>query len=167
VFTAENPIVLVTSSFRIVKKLVDPSGVVDPSGTFTGTYSCVNAVEPPIAGDWSSTPATNDTFVVDDVFLDMTCTVTENPPGTTGLPDASWTWASPGISAPVRVVDGGTATVTVTNTVQRLWAGLEIAKTVVDPDDGALPGARFGACGSARRAARSTPHASSSAPTRP
>jgi uncharacterized repeat protein (TIGR01451 family) len=144
VFTAQNPIVRVTSSFDIEKDVVDPSGVVTAAATFTGTYSCVNGNDPPIEGAWSITPATNDTFTVPDVLLDMTCTVTEDDPGTTGLPDASWTWGAPVVGAPVKVVPGGTATVTVTNTIERLWAGLEMQKSVVGATQGVLPGAQFG-----------------------
>ena len=59
--------------------------------------------------------------------------------------DGSWTWAAPVISAPATVVAGGTARVTVTNSPQQLWAGLQVTKTVVDTvPSGVLPGATFG-----------------------
>ena len=48
-------------------------------------------------------------------------------------------WSVP----PATVVAGGTAQVTVTNTVQRLYAGLQVTKTLTDPDGGVLPGAQF------------------------
>lgn len=49
----------------------------------------------------------------------------------------------PAVGPPATVVAGGTAQVTVTNTVQRLYAGLQVTKTLTDPDGGVLPGAQF------------------------
>jgi uncharacterized repeat protein (TIGR01451 family) len=133
----------VTDSFSITKSVVDPNGAVDPAATFTGTYSCQYGTDAPVVGSWSITPATNPTFTVNDLLLTSTCTVTEDDPGRTGLPDDSWIWGTPVVSEPVTVVPGGTATVTATNTVERLYGGLQVTKTVVDPDNGVLPGAQF------------------------
>ncbi|MET0865504.1 MAG: DUF5979 domain-containing protein, partial [Nakamurella sp.] len=41
------------------------------------------------------------------------------------------------------VVAGGPATVAVSNSVSRLWAGLDVTKDVVDPDGGVIAGAQF------------------------
>ena len=77
------------------------------------------------------------------MLLESVCTVTEDDPGTVGLPDASFEWLEPTVSDPVAVVAGGTATVTVTNTVGRLYAGLDVSKTLIDPDGGVLTDAAF------------------------
>ena len=143
VFLAQNPIVRVRSSFDIVKNVVDPNGVVDPAATFTGGYSCQYGSDAPVTGRWSITPGTRTRSPCPDVLLTSVCTVTEDDPGTTGLPDGSWAWTAPVIGPPATVVAGGTAQVTVTNTVQRLYAGLQVTKTLTDPDGGVLPGAQF------------------------
>ena len=144
VFTATNPIVRVTSTFTIVKAVVDPNGDVGPGATFTGSYSCQYGTDEPVVGQWSITGTAGGTFTVpSQLFLGSVCTVTEDPPGTSGLNDPSYVWGPPTIGPPTTVVAGGTAAVTVTNTVQRLWGGLQITKTVVDPDGGLVPGATF------------------------
>ncbi len=56
VFVAENPIVRVTSTFTIVKNLVDPNGIVSPTATFRGTYSCQYGTDPPSPGHGRSRP---------------------------------------------------------------------------------------------------------------
>jgi hypothetical protein len=52
-----------------------------------------------------------DTFTGPSVLLESVCTVSEDDPGTAGLPDASFVWLEPTVGDPVTVVDGGTATV--------------------------------------------------------
>ncbi|HEY5114771.1 MAG TPA: DUF5979 domain-containing protein, partial [Nakamurella sp.] len=144
VFHAENPIVRVTDSFTITKQIVDPNGVVLPSAQFVGGYSCRYGTDEPVVGRWSITPSVDPDFVIPDLLLGSVCTVTEDPPGPTGLPDGSWAWQPPVIGDPGTVVAGSTGSVTVTNTVTRLFAGLRVTKTVVDPDGGLLAGATFG-----------------------
>ena len=147
IFRAENPIVRVRSAFTITKDIIDPNGIVLPSAVFTGTYRCIygegEADEEIEQGDWSITPAVLPTFQVQDVLIGSVCSVTENDPGTTGLPDASWAWAPSLIEDADTVVVGATASVAVTNTAIRLYGGLQVIKTVVDPDGGVLPGATF------------------------
>ncbi|MEU1970280.1 DUF5979 domain-containing protein [Microbacterium sp. NPDC019599] len=140
-FWAVNPIVRVSSTFQITKVVDDPFGAVEPDATFTGTYSCVYGADDPITGTWSL--QAGETFTGPDVLLESVCTVTEDDPGETGLPDASFEWLAPVVGGPAVVEAGGTATVTVTNTVGRLYAGLDIAKTLDDPDGGVVPGAEF------------------------
>ena len=55
-FRVENPIVRVTDTFTIIKEVVDPNGVVLPTATFTGTYSCQYGTDPPVTGTWTITP---------------------------------------------------------------------------------------------------------------
>jgi len=140
-FWAVNPIVRVSDTFQITKTVVDPYGVVDPDATFTGTYSCVYGADAPVTGTWSL--AAGETFTGPEVYLGSVCTVTEDDPGTEGLPDPSFQWLAPTIGDPATVVAGGTATVAVTNTVNRLFAGLDIAKTLDDPDGGVVADAAF------------------------
>ena len=144
VFHAENPIVRVTDSFTITKQTVDPNGVVQPTAVFSGGYSCQYGADPAVVGRWSITPSVDPDFVIPDLLLGSVCTVTEDPPATTGLPDGSWGWLPPVIGDPDTVVAGSTGSVTVTNTVTRLFAGLQVTKTVVDPDRGLLAGTTFG-----------------------
>ncbi len=144
IFLAENPIVRVRSSFSIVKAVVDPNGVVDPDATYTGGWSCQYSTDVPVTGTWSITPSVSAGFTVDGILLESVCTVTEDAPPSSALPDASWTWAPAQFSEPATVVAGGTARVTVTNTPERLWAGLQVTKVIVDTEpSGVLPGATF------------------------
>ena len=143
VFLAQNPIVRVSSSFSIEKTLLDPNGVVDPAAQYSGTYSCQYGTDAPVTGTW--TLGAGETFTVPGILLTSVCTVTENTPDPAALRDGSWTWAAPVISAPATVVAGATARVTVTNSPQQLWGGLQVTKTVVDTvPSGVLPGATFG-----------------------
>ena len=96
-----------------------------------------------ITGTWSITPPETTYEPPDQILLESECTATENPPDPSELPDDSYAWGTTEIDGPATVVPGGTATVTVTNTVERVFGALEITKTVVDPDGGVLPGAAF------------------------
>jgi fimbrial isopeptide formation D2 family protein len=140
-FYVENPIVRVSNTFQITKNVVDPFGALLPGTTFTGTYSCRSGDDDPVTGTW--TLANGSTFTGPSVYLGSVCTVTENPLGTSGLLDGSFAWTDPTISGPVTVVPGGTATVTVTNTIKRLYAGLQITKSLVDPDGGVREDTQF------------------------
>ena len=141
--SAENPIVRVTSSFSIVKEVDDPFGAVDPAATFTGTYSCQYGTDAPVDGHWSISAGatTARSSSPSRCSSGPSCTVTEDAPGTTG---AAPTARSPGrprrSAAPATVEAGGTSSVTVTNTVDPAVGGLQVTKTVVDPDGGVRPG---------------------------
>jgi uncharacterized repeat protein (TIGR01451 family) len=140
VFSVENPIERVTGTFSVAKVVDDPFDAVADGTTFSGTWTCEHPGDPAATGVWEITfPAT--TFEVsEEILLESACTVTENSPP--AFEDGSLSWSEPVIVG-ATVVPGGTATVTVTNTVERVFGGLEISKTVVDPDGGVLPGARF------------------------
>ncbi|MET0863419.1 MAG: DUF5979 domain-containing protein, partial [Nakamurella sp.] len=147
IFLAQNPIVRVSGSLQISKTVTDPSGIVDPDVTFSGGYSCQYGTDAPQTGSWSITGAAGGNYLVPDTFyLGSVCTITEddqNAKAATGLPDGSWTWDAPVIGGPATVVAGGPATVAISNSVSRLWAGLDVTKAVVDPDGGVLAGAQF------------------------
>ncbi len=146
-FVARNPVVRVTGDLRITKAVNDPDGVVTAAVTFTGGYSCRYGTEPAVTGTWSITGETGGTVdAATEILAGSVCTVTEDDPNAAtpnGLPDGSDRWATPVIGGPVTVVAGGSVTVPVTNSVQRLWAGLQISKTVVDPAGGVVPDAAF------------------------
>jgi uncharacterized repeat protein (TIGR01451 family) len=140
-FWAVNPIVRVSSTFTISKNVVDPFGVVPDDTTFTGAFSCVYGDDDPVTGTWSLT--NGGSFTGPAVYLNSVCTVTEDALGDNGLPDASFVWDEPQISDPVTVVAGGTATVTVTNTLHRQYGGLQVTKVLDDPAGGVPAGTEF------------------------
>ncbi len=140
-FFVENPVVRVRSTFQITKNVVDPFGALIPGTQFSGTFSCRYGSDDPVTGNWTLT--NGDTFTGPAVYLNSQCTVTENDLGTAGLPDASFDWAAPVVGDPVTVVPGGTATITVTNTIERQYGGLEVGKVLDDPDGGVRPDTDF------------------------
>ena len=142
-FIATNPIVRVYGSLNITKTLNDVNGVVSPTATFTGNYSCRYGDDDPVTGTWSITPSVSPTFTVDNILLTSVCTVTEDDPSQSDLPDASWAWGPPVIDDSATIVAGNTATINVTNTPLRLYAGLKLAKTLTDPKNGVKPGTKF------------------------
>ena len=139
-FLATNPIVRVTGSLTITKSVNDTSGVVLSTATFTGDYSCQYGTEAPVQGRWTIQPSVEPTFSVPGILLTSVSAVTEDTPDPAGLANSSWTWAPPVVSAPVPVTRGDTATITVTNAPERLYGGLELTKTVIDPAGGVKPG---------------------------
>lgn len=140
-FDVKNPVVRVSSTFRITKTVVDPFGALVDGTEFAGTYSCVYGTDAPVTGEWTLT--NGGTFNGPPVYLNSVCTVTENDLGTAGLPDGSFAWGAPAIGDPVTVVPGGTATVPVTNTIQRLYGGLTVTKTVTGAGGGIRPGTTY------------------------
>ncbi|WP_420122595.1 DUF5979 domain-containing protein, partial [Nakamurella sp.] len=140
-FDVKNPVVRVSSTFRITKTVLDPFGALAAGTEFSGTYSCAYGTDAPVTGEWTLT--NGGTFTGPPVYLNSVCTVTENDLGTTGLPDGSFAWTAPVIGDPVTVVPGGTATVSVTNTIQRLYGGLTVTKTVAGASAGIRPGTTY------------------------
>ena len=144
VFVADNPIVRVTSTFTIVKNLVDPNGVVSPTATFTGTYSCQYGTDAPSPGHGRSRPPRTARS-----RCRRRCSSVRSAPSPRtrrqrrSCPTAPGRGRHPTIDPPATVAAGGAAAVQVTNTVERLFGGLQITKTVTDPDGGVRPGAQF------------------------
>ena len=146
----ENPIERVTGGLDIVKALDTsiPAGVV-VDAAFQGAYECEyepgTAREELFSGNWSvdalSAGSTSAVLDGDEEFpLGTSCSLTEEPPAG-GLKDDSWTWGDPVIPAPVLVTETPTASLTVTNTATRVWAGLSVTKAyagldgaIADPD---------------------------------
>lgn len=140
-FDVKNPVVRVRSTFRITKTVLDPFGALVDGTEFAGSYSCVYGTDAPVVGDWTLT--NGGTFTGPAVYLNSVCTVTENPLGATGLPDGSFAWTTPAIGDPVTVVPGGTATVAVTNGIERLYGGLRVTKTASGASEGIRPGTTY------------------------
>lgn len=143
VFLAQNPIVRAYGSLTITKTVNDRNGVVSPTATFRGAYSCRYGNDAPVEGTWTITPGVDPTFTVGTVLLTSVCTVTEDIPSQADLPDASWSWGPAEIDTPATVVAGNTATINVTNAPLRLYAGLQVTKTLTDPKSGAKAGTTF------------------------
>ena len=82
----------VYGALDITKNVNDPNGVVSPTATFTGSYSCRTATDDPVTGDWSITPAVESARSPCRTRpAGVGCTVTEDAPSQDdGLPDASW-----------------------------------------------------------------------------
>ncbi|CED91920.1 Conserved repeat domain protein [Actinomyces succiniciruminis] len=80
---------------------------------------------------YSGTLADGETVTVGDIPLGQTCTVTE---GTIsgGLADGSYAWGEPTITDPVRITseDASSGTVTVTNTIERVRADVNLNKVL-------------------------------------
>ena len=109
VFLAENPIVRVTSSFTIIKKVVTTRSAWSARRRRSRAVLLLStATDAPVTGTGRSRRRTTDTFVVpEQLFLGSVCTVTENAPAQSGLPDVSFAWSAPSVGAPATVVAGG------------------------------------------------------------
>lgn len=120
------------------------------SGTdvvFSGAYTCELDDVMVASGTWKVTGAGDATLTpsegrpaVNQIPAGATCSVTEDQPtGSEGLPNSSYEWGTPTVSAPVGIVANETSTVTVTNTAERAYGNFSVKKivpegSVVDPD---------------------------------
>ena len=133
-FRAPTPCVIAAEgTISIGKTLVDTDSVVDPTRTFTGTYSCVDSSAAVVAnGTWST--RAGDSFVTPAIPAGSECSVMEDALTTAPSADDSYSWKPPAISpATVTVPDSATpVAVTVTNEVQRAVGGFAMQKTVSD-----------------------------------
>lgn len=133
-----NSISRVTGTFGITKAIAAavPSGVIDDGTTYTGSYACTYGGTPKatFSGTWSVngagaatlTPAAGQGLRFP---LGTSCSATENEPVQGDLVDVSWAWNTPRVSADVTIA--GTQdvpTITVTNSVHRVYAGLTVTK---------------------------------------
>ncbi|MEQ6899336.1 DUF5979 domain-containing protein [Microbacterium sp. KR10-403] len=129
-----NTISRVTGTVQITKQITTPAAVAD-GAAFTGGYECVyrdgESGEQTYSGTWSVTGSGEATLTGDqDIPLTSSCTVTETALDDADLVDGSWTWQDPEYSdAAVIASSAQPAALTVTNSAQRVWAGLQIHKT--------------------------------------
>jgi uncharacterized repeat protein (TIGR01451 family) len=143
-----NPTATVTNStYRVygqleITKVVDNNDLpstADASIVYSGNYSCQYGSADPITGTWSTTAG--GTFVApDSIPVGAVCTVTENTPSGPVSGDGSYVWTSHTNDGPAivpvgsAVATGGTAKVTVTNTMSRVTGSFAVTKAVVGVD---------------------------------
>ncbi|WEG10604.1 DUF5979 domain-containing protein [Microbacterium horticulturae] len=138
-----NTITRVTGTVQVTKLISTPAAVADDA-TFTGTYACVYREgedgEATYSGSWSVTGAGEATLTGDTAIpLTSRCTIDETALDDAGLVDGSWAWQDPEFSdAAVVTSTAQPAALTVTNSAQRVWAGLHVEKTY-DGASAALP----------------------------
>lgn len=143
-----NPIIRVRAPLTLDKVLTDPDAVVDPSRTYSGTWTCSRDGDPDVTGTWTVTgpgPATLSGIPDGGILLGSTCTPTENdlgtPPAANG--DPSYSWGDPAFGAGTVTADRA-GQMTVTNTVNRTVGDVVVTKTVTGETAGYIgTGAAF------------------------
>lgn len=115
--------------------------------TFSGTYTCTASGATAASGTWTRqgagaatlTPAAG-SIPVNQIPAGASCSATETPPsGSVGLPDNSWEWVSQYTTdGPKTIVNGQTATITVTNKAQRVHGQFQVTKAVEGMADAGL-----------------------------
>ncbi|MFV0252562.1 MAG: DUF5979 domain-containing protein [Beutenbergiaceae bacterium] len=134
--TVTNSIERVFGTITIAKVFADdvPDGVIDDDAEFSGSYTCVynegEAGEASYSGTWTVTGEGGASLTGQtQIPLTARCQVTEDSPDPADLRDISWAWATPVLSGPAEVTSAETpAMLSVTNSVERVWAGLSITK---------------------------------------
>jgi len=134
-----------TGGLSVLKRVVDPAGVVDPDQEYVGTWSCSapgGAAIP--GGSWRTGSDGTPTVVAQNLPVGSTCSISETPPAPPRPSDPSYGWATPVVTpSTVTIGDGTVAEVTVTNTVQRSTGGFDIAKALDDPTGAVDPGRTY------------------------
>lgn len=147
--TVTNRAVRAYSALNVTKSYTGPATALPAGTTVTGTWTCAYRGAPVADGTWTL-PATGGTaalFAADGSVLgrngpilvpaESQCTVTEGTLDDAALTDASYTWGDP-VYAPadgrVATASAAPATVTVTNSVQRVYRPLTITKVIAAPD---------------------------------
>ncbi|QTV79201.1 DUF5979 domain-containing protein [Microbacterium sp. NIBRBAC000506063] len=141
--TVDNEITRVTGTIEITKHIDSAfDGVVDDDAQFTGAFTCVYAEgtdrEETFSGTWTVSGTGAATLTGDTVLpLGTSCAVTETAPDDADLVDASWTWTDAVVDAdPATVTAGAPASFAVTNTPERVFSSLAIAKALEGPSEG-------------------------------
>jgi Domain of unknown function (DUF5979) len=125
-----------------ISKVFDPltSGF---AGTFSINYACTDGTH---SGTVSLAAGASTTIV--GIPAGTQCSVTEPSLPT---PTVGWAFGTPSISPaqPVTISGGGTATVTVTNSISRDMGSFKVSKSTTNPDGATLPAAFTGSynCG--------------------
>ncbi|WP_402464692.1 DUF5979 domain-containing protein [Isoptericola aurantiacus] len=136
-----NSVSRVFTPIEITKSIDAPDGLaIEPGQTFGGNYTCRFGDDgPATTGHWEVTGT--GTYEVPGILVGSRCTVTEDQPTTAPtLIDPSYVWGEPSVAALGTVTrpTAGPNRVSVTNTVERVLTGFDIAKSLRAPD-GALP----------------------------
>ena len=138
-FTIVNHVERVYGGLVLEKVLDDPDHVVDPTRTYSGTWTCTHEGDAAVSGTWTvdgAGPATLTGVPATGILLDSTCTPEEAaltaPPSAS---DPSYSWEAPTFT-PGTTSAGSTASMTVTNTVTRSTVDLRVRKTVTGATEG-------------------------------
>lgn len=142
--TGEDASVTVTNTIERVRADVNLTKVLSgdlatqlgTDNTYSGSFTCTHTGDADVTGTWSVDGAGNASVTYDNgeaPFVDSTCTPTEELDAS-GAPDADpvFSWGEPSYD-PATVTADGTATMTVTNTVDRAeTAEFSVRKDAVD-----------------------------------
>lgn len=113
---------------------------------FAGTYICSLDGSTVASGTWLSTGAGDAVLTPDEGMpaADMIpagaeCSAMETPPtGSMGLPNSSYEWGGPAVTGSGTIVTQEISTLTVTNTVDRVYGSFSVTKEVVGTADDGL-----------------------------
>ncbi|OYO24319.1 hypothetical protein CGZ93_04255 [Enemella dayhoffiae] len=134
-----NTIVRAYGALALEKTLSAPAGVVDPTRTYSGGWTCTHSGDAAVSGSWTvdGTGRAALTGVPDEgILLGSTCTPTETggittPPST----DPSYQWDTPTLT-PASPSSAATAVMGVDNRVSRSTVPIRVAKTLSGVKDG-------------------------------
>ncbi|WP_182354165.1 SpaA isopeptide-forming pilin-related protein [Flaviflexus huanghaiensis] len=110
---------------------------------FEGTYSCTLDGSTVASGTWLSAGAGDAVLTPDAgtpaanvIPAGAECSAVETPPtGSTGLPNSSYEWGAPSVTGSGTIVPQEISTLTVTNTVDRVFGTFSVTKDVVGTAD--------------------------------
>ena len=122
-------------SLAITKAFADTNAqTFGASVNFQGGYTCSLDDETVASGTWvrqgsgaAVLTAAAGSPAPDAIPANASCTVTETTP-TGGLPNSSWTWATPTVTGPVTIANATTSSVTVSNAVERVYGNFQVTK---------------------------------------
>lgn len=127
-----------------IVKAFDESVPASVDMDFSGAYTCSLNGRDVAWGTWMSSGAGAAALTAGDgspapnaIPAGAECAVTENPPEG-GLPNSSYVWGDDSATGPVVIASGQTSTVTVTNTVDRLYGSFTVTKAVSGEADEGL-----------------------------
>lgn len=134
--TITNHTQAIFGTISVVKELAGSGGVAQGK-TFTVNVVCTNGYSGQLTME-ANAPAK----ATSNIPVGTECTITEVTP-TGGLVDDSYGWAATPVAQTVKITsEGQVVPVTVTNTSERRYGTLSVAKVLVDPD-GAYKGGNF------------------------
>lgn len=132
-------------SLEIEKELGDLTGLDLGGVTFDGTYTCVLGASVVSQGTWSvngagtADIATTEGAPANRLPIGAVCYANENDLAQDDLPNGSYRWAEPVYGDDVVIATNETRTLTVTNSVERVYGDFQVQKivpegSVVDAD---------------------------------
>lgn len=134
--TVTNPTIAVFAQVKVNKVLAGATAGLKAGETFTVTVAC-NAPAQGQSANYTKTFTTLSPaapVVTDPLPVGTSCSVTEKAPTADQLVDESYAWGTtPAARTVVAQPAGGTAEVSLTNTINRVRGSLKITKALVDP----------------------------------